>query len=80
MPARSNRIFWLNILLTILGYMPGIVHSVWVIAKYCRITMEKKLLWKHASKNLQTLMTNAGAEPCDPVKSHAKAGGIFCFG
>ena len=26
--------FWLNILLTILGYIPGIVHAIWVIAKY----------------------------------------------
>ncbi|MBW7850505.1 MAG: YqaE/Pmp3 family membrane protein [Rhodospirillales bacterium] len=25
--------FWLNILLTILGYLPGIVHAVWVIAR-----------------------------------------------
>lgn len=25
--------FWLNILLTILGYFPGIIHAVWVIAK-----------------------------------------------
>ena len=25
---------WINILLTILGYIPGIVHAVWVIAKY----------------------------------------------
>lgn len=25
--------FWLNILLTILGYIPGIVHAVWIIAK-----------------------------------------------
>jgi uncharacterized membrane protein YqaE (UPF0057 family) len=25
--------FWLNILLTILGYIPGIVHGVWIIAK-----------------------------------------------
>ena len=24
---------WLNILLTILGYIPGIVHAIWVIAK-----------------------------------------------
>jgi uncharacterized membrane protein YqaE (UPF0057 family) len=24
--------FWLNILLTLLGYIPGIVHAVWVIA------------------------------------------------
>jgi uncharacterized membrane protein YqaE (UPF0057 family) len=26
--------FWLNILLTILGFVPGIVHAVWVIAKH----------------------------------------------
>jgi uncharacterized membrane protein YqaE (UPF0057 family) len=25
--------FWLNILLTIFGYVPGIVHAVWVIAR-----------------------------------------------
>ena len=25
--------FWLNVLLTILGYVPGIVHAVWVIAR-----------------------------------------------
>jgi uncharacterized membrane protein YqaE (UPF0057 family) len=23
--------FWLNILLTVLGYIPGIIHAVWVI-------------------------------------------------
>jgi len=23
--------FWLNILLTLFGYVPGIVHAVWVI-------------------------------------------------
>jgi uncharacterized membrane protein YqaE (UPF0057 family) len=26
--------FWINVLLTILGYIPGIVHAVWVTAKY----------------------------------------------
>ena len=26
--------FWINILLTLLGYIPGIVHAVWVFAKY----------------------------------------------
>lgn len=26
--------FWINILLTLLGYIPGIVHAVWVIAKF----------------------------------------------
>lgn len=25
--------FWFNIILTLLGYIPGIVHAVWVIAK-----------------------------------------------
>ena len=25
--------FWINILLTLLGYIPGIVHAVWIIAK-----------------------------------------------
>jgi len=28
--------FWLNILLTILGYIPGIVHAVWIIARRSR--------------------------------------------
>jgi uncharacterized membrane protein YqaE (UPF0057 family) len=26
--------FWINIVLTLLGYIPGIIHAVWVIAKY----------------------------------------------
>lgn len=25
--------FWLNILLTLLGYFPGLVHAIWIIAK-----------------------------------------------
>jgi uncharacterized membrane protein YqaE (UPF0057 family) len=25
--------FWLNILLTLLGYIPGIIHAIWIIAK-----------------------------------------------
>ncbi len=25
--------FWINIVLSLLGYVPGIVHAVWVIAK-----------------------------------------------
>ena len=25
--------FFINILLTLLGYIPGIVHAVWIIAK-----------------------------------------------
>lgn len=24
--------FWLNVLLTLLGYIPGIIHAVWIIA------------------------------------------------
>ena len=25
--------FWLNILLTLFGYIPGLVHAIWIIAK-----------------------------------------------
>ena len=25
--------FWINIILTLLGYIPGIIHAVWTIAK-----------------------------------------------
>jgi uncharacterized membrane protein YqaE (UPF0057 family) len=25
--------FWINILLTMLGFIPGIVHAIWIIAK-----------------------------------------------
>jgi uncharacterized membrane protein YqaE (UPF0057 family) len=25
--------FWINVLLTLLGYIPGIVHAVWIIAR-----------------------------------------------
>lgn len=25
--------FWINIVLTCFGYIPGIVHAIWVIAK-----------------------------------------------
>lgn len=24
--------FWLNVLLTLLGYIPGVVHATWIIA------------------------------------------------
>ncbi len=24
--------FWVNILLTMLGYIPGLVHAIWVVA------------------------------------------------
>ncbi len=26
--------FWINILLTLLGYIPGIIHALWVITKF----------------------------------------------
>lgn len=26
--------FWLNIVLTLLGYIPGLVHAIWVIATF----------------------------------------------
>jgi uncharacterized membrane protein YqaE (UPF0057 family) len=25
--------FWINVLLTLLGYIPGIIHAIWIIAK-----------------------------------------------
>ncbi|MBD2608367.1 YqaE/Pmp3 family membrane protein [Scytonema hofmannii FACHB-248] len=25
--------FWINIVLTLFGYFPGIIHAVWVIAR-----------------------------------------------
>lgn len=25
--------FWINVLLTLLGYIPGLVHAIWIIAK-----------------------------------------------
>lgn len=25
--------FWLNILLTLCGYVPGIIHAIWVIVR-----------------------------------------------
>ncbi|RFC62778.1 YqaE/Pmp3 family membrane protein [Fulvimarina endophytica] len=26
--------FWINILLTILGFIPGVIHAIWVIGRY----------------------------------------------
>ena len=28
-----GRQFWINVVLTILGYVPGIIHAVWIIVK-----------------------------------------------
>lgn len=25
--------FWINILLTLLGYVPGLIHAIWIIAR-----------------------------------------------
>ncbi|UUP17369.1 MULTISPECIES: YqaE/Pmp3 family membrane protein [Nitratireductor] len=25
--------FWLNLLLTLLGYIPGVIHAVWIITR-----------------------------------------------
>jgi uncharacterized membrane protein YqaE (UPF0057 family) len=30
--------FWLNILLTFLGYIPGLIHAIWIIARDKRRT------------------------------------------
>ena len=29
--------FWLNILLTLFGYIPGLVHAIWIIAQDNRV-------------------------------------------
>lgn len=26
--------FWINVLLTLLGYFPGVIHAIWVIVKF----------------------------------------------
>lgn len=26
--------FWINLLLTLFGYFPGLIHAIWVIAKH----------------------------------------------
>ncbi|HJU17520.1 MAG TPA: YqaE/Pmp3 family membrane protein [Stellaceae bacterium] len=28
-----GRQFWINVLLTLLGYIPGIIHALWVILR-----------------------------------------------
>jgi len=28
--------FWLSILLTLFGYLPGLIHAIWVIGKYSK--------------------------------------------
>lgn len=25
--------FWINLILTLLGYLPGIVHAIWIIVR-----------------------------------------------
>ncbi|MDF2691024.1 MAG: hypothetical protein K0S29_879 [Gammaproteobacteria bacterium] len=30
----TGRKFWLNVLLSLLGYLPGLVHAVWAISRY----------------------------------------------
>lgn len=25
--------FWLNVILTILGYIPGLIHAIWIISR-----------------------------------------------
>lgn len=31
---RFGKRFWINVLLTLIGYIPGIIHAVYVIVKY----------------------------------------------
>ena len=34
MQERLGKRFWINVVLTILGYIPGIIHAVYVIVKH----------------------------------------------
>jgi len=36
--------FWLNLLLTLLGYVPGLVHAIWVIAKRDQLREQGRVL------------------------------------
>lgn len=31
--VRIGKQFWINILLTLLGYIPGLVHAVYIVAR-----------------------------------------------
>lgn len=31
--AGLSKSFWLNLVLTLLGYFPGVVHALWVVLK-----------------------------------------------
>jgi uncharacterized membrane protein YqaE (UPF0057 family) len=39
--------FWINIILTILGYIPGIVNAIWVIAKNKQIKRWQIIYERH---------------------------------
>ena len=28
-----GRDFWINVVLTLLGYVPGLIHAVWIVAQ-----------------------------------------------
>ncbi|NDV85185.1 YqaE/Pmp3 family membrane protein [Aurantimonas aggregata] len=34
MQVGFSKHFFINIILTLLGYIPGVIHAIWVIAKY----------------------------------------------
>lgn len=34
--------FWINILLTLLGYIPGVVHAVWITAEESKPRMRRR--------------------------------------
>lgn len=29
----AGRTFWLNVLLTLLAYLPGVVHALWIVRR-----------------------------------------------
>ena len=56
--------FWINILLTLLGYFPGLVHAIWVIAKKWAaansdIYLAKQLKLRKRLENLAWLLDSS---------------------
>lgn len=33
MAVGVSKHFWINILLTLLGYLPGVIHALWLVTK-----------------------------------------------
>jgi len=53
--------FWVNIVLTLLGYVPGLVHAIWIVATYDR---DKR---RCAMSCLQCLRPSSPADRAAPL-------------